>query len=153
VALGSDGQAVSWSDDGTLRVWELSSGRCTAVLEGHTCWVNGVALGSDGQAVSWSDDGTLRVWELSSGRCTATYPEQSEEARKTKAIAQSGPWAALIDPYGLTLESTADGTVLARFPGTFTVASCSADGRYVVAGDGRGDVYILRLHTRPGFAR
>jgi WD40 repeat protein len=151
VALTGDGRAVSWSRDGTLRVWELSSGRCAAVLEGHARGVEGVALAGDGRAVSWSRDGTLRVWELSSGRCIATHPGQSEEARKARAIAHTGPLAPVIEPHGLTLRATDRGTVLARFPGTFSVADCSADGRHVIAGDGRGGVYILKLH-RPADA-
>jgi hypothetical protein len=52
------------------------------------------------------------------------------------------------DPYGLTLRDTTSGAILARFPGSFTVSACSANGRHVVAGDGRGGVYLLRLHTR-----
>jgi WD40 repeat protein len=153
VAVTADGRAVSWSGDRTARVWDLSSGQCTAVLQGHTGGVRGVAVTADGRAVSCSDDGTARVWDLSSGRCTATYPEQSEEARTIKAMAHAGPRLALIEPHGLTLRSTADGAVLARFPGTFSVSACSSDGRHVVAGDGRGGVYILRLHIRQGLGQ
>jgi WD40 repeat protein len=106
---------------------------------------------ADGRAaVSWSLDGTVRVWDLASGRCTATHPAGSEEARKAWARAHHGPLAPDREPHGLTLRATADGAVLARFPGSFTEAACSADGRHVVAGDGRGAVYLLRLHTRPG---
>jgi WD40 repeat protein len=148
VAVTADGRAVSGSNDRTVRVWELSSGRCTAVLEGHTRGVIGVAVTADGRAVSWAGDRTARVWELSSGRCTA-YPEHSEEAYKAKAMATIGCLAtAAIEPHGLTLRDTTSGASLARFPGTFTATACSADGRHVVAGDGRGGVYFLRLHTR-----
>ncbi|KNC49349.1 WD repeat protein, variant 1 [Thecamonas trahens ATCC 50062] len=69
---------VSWSFDGTIRVWHAADDgtgamRYTAnrdsceVLDGHTMYVKGViALPSaDGQLpvlVSWSEDKTIRVW-------------------------------------------------------------------------------------------
>ena len=63
------GQAVSGSSDGTLKVWDLPSGRPVRSLKGHMGWVRAVAVTPDGgQAVSGSDDNTLKVWDLSSGR-------------------------------------------------------------------------------------
>jgi hypothetical protein len=52
------------------------------------------------------------------------------------------------ESYGLTLRDTISGAILARFPGSFSASACSADGRHVVAGDGGGGVYLLRLNTR-----
>jgi WD40 repeat protein len=74
LALSADGRlAVSrggWPDK-TLRVWNLDSGQCTKILEGHTKPVTSLALSADGRlAVSGSYDRTLRVWNLDSGQCT-----------------------------------------------------------------------------------
>jgi hypothetical protein len=192
VAVTSDGRAVSVSDDGTVRVWDLSAGACLRTLEGHTDWVMGVALTrdgravsasadktvrvwdlstgawlrtseghaggvtsvaatSDGRAVSVSFDQTVRVWDLSTGACTGSFAKGSEEARRAWAtIDLSRPLTADIEAYGLIVRATADGDVLLRYPGTFSTADSSADGRYVIAGDGRGAVYILNMHTRSG---
>ena len=61
--------AVSASDDKTLKVWELGSGRELRTLTGHTDMVKAVAVTPDGRcAVSASEDKTLKVWELGSGR-------------------------------------------------------------------------------------
>jgi WD40 repeat protein len=70
VALSGDGRlAVSASRDGTLKLWEVESGRELRTLGGHTKWVTGVALSGDGRlAVSASEDQTLKVWEVESGR-------------------------------------------------------------------------------------
>ncbi len=55
-----------------MRVWDLSTGLCSAVLEGHTDGVSSVALSGDGRtALSGGDDGTVRVWDLATGRCSA----------------------------------------------------------------------------------
>ena len=66
VAVSADGRmAVSGSDDGTVRVWELAGGRCTAVLEGHTQRIHALAFSADGKfLVSGSEDTSARVWDL-----------------------------------------------------------------------------------------
>ncbi|MBM3495619.1 MAG: WD40 repeat domain-containing protein, partial [Armatimonadetes bacterium] len=74
VALTADGKrAVSGSDDNTLRVWDLETGKTLRTLEGHTGWVMSVALTADGKrAVSGSDDKTLRVWDMETGKSLRT---------------------------------------------------------------------------------
>jgi tetratricopeptide (TPR) repeat protein len=71
VSLIPDGRrAVSASYDKTLRVWDLETGRCLRVMEGHTHFDNCVSVTPDGlRAVSGSRDGALRVWDLETGRC------------------------------------------------------------------------------------
>ena len=70
VAVSRDGRrAVSASDDKTLRVWDLETGRELRTLQGHSEPVSGVAVSSDGRrAVSASEDKTLKVWDLETGR-------------------------------------------------------------------------------------
>ena len=58
----ADGRLTSGSDDNTIRIWDVGSGACDAVLAGHTSWIWGLALVPDGRLVSCSDDKTLRVW-------------------------------------------------------------------------------------------
>ena len=58
----SDGRILSWSDDGTLRLWDINSGYPITILEGHTGRIKGVQVLSDGRILSWSRDNTLRLW-------------------------------------------------------------------------------------------
>jgi WD40 repeat protein/serine/threonine protein kinase len=76
VAATPDGRyAVSGSADGTLKLWDVSSGRCLRTLRGHTEWVTAVRLSADGRrALSGSADGTLKVWDTATGHCLQTLP-------------------------------------------------------------------------------
>jgi hypothetical protein len=108
-----------------------------------------VAVSADGRtAVSGSDDRTVRVWDLHGGRCTAIYARESEDAHVAWAVTVGG-WGVTTadDAHGLTLRALSSPTILASFPGSFNTVACSPDGRHVIAGDGRGVVYLLRLHT------
>jgi WD40 repeat protein len=52
VAVSPDGRfIVSGSEDRTVKVWELESGRLLRSLEGHTDDVNAVAVSPDGRFI------------------------------------------------------------------------------------------------------
>jgi len=66
-------RAVSASDDNTLKVWELGSGRELRTLTGHAGSVL-AAVTQDGQrAVSASWDDTVKLWNLETGKVLATF--------------------------------------------------------------------------------
>jgi CHAT domain/WD domain, G-beta repeat len=64
VAVSPDGQTlVSGSQDKTIKVWELSTGKLIRTLTGHEGRVWSVAVSPDGQTlVSGSSDRTIKVW-------------------------------------------------------------------------------------------
>ena len=56
--------------DHALRVWNIASQRCLAVLEGHRGGIYCVAIDRTGQrALSGARDGTVRLWNLENGQC------------------------------------------------------------------------------------
>lgn len=80
VAFAAEGQVVSGSLDGTLRVWDIEKGQELRRLSGHSAGVHALAVSADGQRVlsgagTYSMDGnqpvatdcTLRLWDLSTG--------------------------------------------------------------------------------------
>ncbi|MEG4796698.1 WD40 repeat domain-containing protein, partial [Microcoleus sp. LAD1_D1] len=66
VAVTADGKrAISGSDDKTIKVWDLTTGKEQFTLNGHTRSVNAIAVTADGKrAISGSYDKTLKVWDL-----------------------------------------------------------------------------------------
>ena len=83
MAVTPDGRrAVSASGDGTLKVWDLDSGRELRTLEGHCDCGHGVAVTADGRrAVSASGDRTLKVWDLDTGRELRTLEGHADGSR------------------------------------------------------------------------
>ena len=90
--------AASWCrapDDGTLKLWEVRSGKCLRTLEGHGGAVLACGFSPDGRLlVSGSDDGTLKLWEVRSGKCLRTLEGHSDAV-----------WACGFSPDGRLLVS------------------------------------------------
>uniref|UniRef100_A0A2K6K8E2 Small ribosomal subunit protein RACK1 n=1 Tax=Rhinopithecus bieti TaxID=61621 RepID=A0A2K6K8E2_RHIBE len=78
VVISSDGQfALSGSWDGTLRLWDLTTGTTTRRFVGHTKDVLSVAFSSDNrQIVSGSRDKTIKLWNTL-GVCKYTVQSHS----------------------------------------------------------------------------
>ena len=62
-------RVLTWSEDGTARVWEAASGKALSAPMKHDEGVWGASFDKDGTRVlTWSVDGTARVWEAASGK-------------------------------------------------------------------------------------
>ena len=66
-------------DDYIVRLWEVESGQCLKVLEGHSDHITTLAFSPDGACIatgSW--DQTARLWEVESGQCRKVLEGHSD---------------------------------------------------------------------------
>jgi WD40 repeat protein len=70
VTFSNDGRlALSAGSDGTVRLWDLTTGKEVKQLSGHQDKVQSVAFSRDGRlALTGALDKTARVWEVAEGR-------------------------------------------------------------------------------------
>jgi len=71
------GQVGGVSEDTTVRVWDVATGRQLHMLKGHTLSVMAVAFGSDGHSLTSASSDFVKVWDVRSGnqlRSMSVFP-------------------------------------------------------------------------------
>lgn len=102
--LKSDSKTlISGSEDKTIRLWDLETGKEIKQLQGHASFINALVLSPDQQLLySAGADRSIRLWDLTSGQ-----PLDTIEAAHNSPINQLA-----LSPDGQTLASaSADGEV------------------------------------------
>jgi WD40 repeat protein len=140
-AITPDGtRIVSASDDLTLMVWDLETGRVLATLEGHVLGVTACAVTPDGRrAVSASWDHVLKVWDLETGRALATLESHSEGVTAC-AVTSDGRVVSASQDRTLKVWDLETGRVLATLEGhssAVTACAVTPNGRVVSASQDR----------------
>jgi WD40 repeat protein len=147
-----DGRRALTACDGTVRLWDLGSGRCLRELDGLR---HAVDIGPDGrQAAGVGSDGLVRLWDLTDGRCLQTFTPYYRSGSTTVHTLR------LLTGAGLVTAGTSDGTVVAWELATGRVRysvqgfvgaalEASADGRLLLF-SGPDGLVCLRDPERSG---
>ncbi|KAI1820828.1 mitochondrial division protein, partial [Xylaria intraflava] len=91
------GTAVSASLDDTVKVWDLSAGRCIGLLEGHTASVRALQV-EDNILVTGSADATVRLWDLSKAHYDPQGSRFGRHDEEDDGIAFENPDDQPVDP-------------------------------------------------------
>jgi hypothetical protein len=80
VAFDPAGRTLaSGSNDYTVKLWDVATGKLLRTLEGHTRGLEAVAFSADGRILaSKSNDGDLRLWSCETWETVAIIPEPKD---------------------------------------------------------------------------
>lgn len=68
--------------DKTIKIWDLETGACTRIFEGHTERVYSLALmAEEKRLISGSGDNTVKIWDMDTGNCILTLLEHTDPVR------------------------------------------------------------------------
>ena len=147
-------RVVSAGLDDTIRVWDISSGQCIYMIEGHEDNITSINTTPDGRrAVSGSWDKTLRVWDLESEKCLHTL--KGHEYCITSVCLTPDGRRAVSGSLDQTLrvwdiENGRCLRILEGHCGSITSVSLSPDGRLAVSGSEDGTLRVWDLRNRQG---
>jgi WD40 repeat protein len=86
-------RAVSGSEDGALRIWDIRRGTLLLTLKGHTAPISDLVFSPNGPYVtSGSNDMTMRVWDVTNGEMLSVWHSAAEGLPKDSASIMSASW-------------------------------------------------------------
>jgi WD40 repeat protein len=94
LAFSRDGKILATgSQDKTIKLWEVKSGRLLDTLSGHTGEVSSLAFSHDGKylvSCGWGKDWTIKLWELPTGKLLWSKNTPGGGALFTAAFSEKG---------------------------------------------------------------
>ncbi|BDA69287.1 hypothetical protein CAL7716_034530 [Calothrix sp. PCC 7716] len=99
IVFSPDGKTLaSASNDKTIKLWDVGTGKQITSLTGHQGWVTSVVFSPDGKTLaSASDDKTIKLWNLKTGKEISSLTGHQNTVR-----------SVVFSPDGKTLASASD---------------------------------------------
>ncbi|KAI9861262.1 MAG: hypothetical protein M1813_005435 [Trichoglossum hirsutum] len=119
VAFSHDSaRLASASSDGTVKIWDASSGECLQTLKGHSDSVNSVAFSHDSaRLASASSDNTVKIWDASSGECLQALNSHSDSVNSVAFPHDSARLASVSSDRTVKIWDASSGRCLQTFKG------------------------------------
>ena len=151
VAVDDGGHVVTGHEDGTIRIWEASTGTLLGTASGHTAHIGDLEIRGETLASS-SWDLTQRRWAVPSGASRGIL-KRFDRAISASMMSPGGTLMATADGTGaVSLYDGEQGRMLEQLPSVDGLASVAfTDENHLVVGGAGGHLELLDLAVRaPG---
>ncbi len=142
---------ISGSCDHAIRLWDVETGTCLQIFEGHLAPVVKVILSPDEQyLISSSADRTIRVWEIATGDCVQVMTGH-----------QNSVWSLAMSPDGQLASCSYDQTIrfwnwqtgectarIEAHPAPIVELAFSSDGKWMASGSFDCTIKLWDLQTK-----
>lgn len=137
--------------DNAIRVYDVITGECVQIFQGHTQVVNAVAFSPDGTIIaSGSADHTLRLWDMMSGQCIKVLEGHDGDISFVSFSPTQSTLVSVADGDAtIRIWNYLDGTcrkVIDRGNGVFSI-KFSVDGRFFVTAEADWKIRIWSSDT------
>jgi division protein 1 len=119
------GTLVTAALDDTVRVWDLNSGKCLGMLEGHHASVRCLQV-QDSIVATGSVDASIRLWDLSKADSYKYTPPSTAGGDGDEGLTREYTTPSMSDCHILTLDAHIDEVTALYFQGDMLVSG-SAD--------------------------
>lgn len=149
-------QIISVSNDATIKVWDIDSGKCLKTIEGHVDEIYDVALALDGSKILTCSprktDRSIRIWDFDAqglserpaGHFGTIYAAAISNDRSLAATGSGQPDE---DVRVWNLRTGSCGSHLKDCGGAVTGLAFSPDNKYIACGSRKGDLCLFHIST------
>ncbi|MEW6494128.1 MAG: tetratricopeptide repeat protein, partial [Cyanobacteriota bacterium] len=151
VSFSPDGKTLaSGSNDNTIKIWNLATGKLISTLTRHELSVNSVSFSPDGKTLaSGSNDNTIKIWNLATGNPITTLTRHELSVRSVSFSPDGKTLASGSNDNTIKVRNLATGKAITLTDHYLSVnsVSFSPDGKTLASGSNDNTIKIWNLAT------
>lgn len=153
ITYSPDGKSfASTSNDGKLKLWDIPSQTCIAILGGQNGRVSAISYSSDSKSIiSGGHDGKVKLWDLASKTCVVTLEGHSHEIMAVSSSPDGKSVFSVASDGTIKFWDIASQSCIASLVGHYnelSSVSFSPDGKSVVLGGKDGLIRFRDLASQ-----